>query len=83
MTLHIAIPTDAWLNLVRGAPGGDGDVYFNGRLTGSALDRPYARQHQRLRHGHHRPGGNSPDCLDDLRLWKAFTQAQVQQIPLR
>ena len=84
ITSTVAIPTDTWVNLVTVHQGTTVTLYINGQLAGSgSTNRTLggASTDGMDIIGH---GGNYTGLLDDLRLWNAaFTQAQVQQIPLQ
>lgn len=78
------IPTDTWVNLVSVHQGNTVTMYINGQLAGSGSTGKNfgaASTDGMDIIGH---GGNYSGLLDDLRLYNtAFSQAQVEQLPLQ
>jgi len=80
----INIPTDTWVNLVSVHQGTNVTLYINGQFagsgsTGKAFGAASTDGLDIIGHG-----GNYSGLLDDLRMYNtAFTEAQVQQIPLQ
>ncbi|MFA5853449.1 MAG: PQQ-dependent sugar dehydrogenase [Patescibacteria group bacterium] len=79
-----SIPTDTWVNLVTVHQGNMVTLYINGQLAGSGstgrvLGGASTDGLDIIGHG-----GNYSGLFDDLRLYNtAFSEAQVQQIPLQ
>ncbi|WKZ28958.1 MAG: PQQ-dependent sugar dehydrogenase [Patescibacteria group bacterium] len=84
ITSTTSIPTDTWVNLVTVHEGTTLTMYINGQLAGSgSTGRTFGGANTEGLDiiGH---GGNYTGLLDDLRFYNtAFTEAQVQQIPLQ
>ncbi|MBI2037318.1 MAG: PQQ-dependent sugar dehydrogenase [Candidatus Magasanikbacteria bacterium] len=79
-----AIPLNTWVNLVSVHQGTNVTLYINGQLagsgsTGKTLGAASTDGLDIIGHG-----GNYSGLLDDIRLYNtAFSQAQVEQLPLQ
>jgi hypothetical protein len=80
----VSIPTDTWVHIVTVHQGTTLTMYINGQLAGSGSTGKTLGGTSTSNMDIIGYGGNYSGLFDDLRLYNtAFSEAQVQQIPLQ